>query len=112
MKKQSILNLVKFYVEKNDSAFRNEVAEIAQDFESNGENEISEYLMDMISTTNFYAPQNNYKDLTFLKKIYYSNKALFLPESIKDDILVSDLLFSSFNLLSNLFFSFSNKSFN
>lgn len=87
MKKQNILNLVKFYVEKNDSAFRSEVAEIAQDFDKNGEHDLGEYLMNIISTTNYYEPQNNYKDLYFLKKNTYENKALLLPDSIKHDIL-------------------------
>lgn len=87
MKKQNIINLVKYYVEKNDSAFRNEVMEIANDFEKNGENEIGSYLMELISTTNFYHPQNNYKDLIFLKKHPNPNKPLFLPDSIKEDII-------------------------
>ena len=87
MKKQNVINLVKYYVEKNDSAFRSEVMEIANDFEKNGENEISTYLMDLISTTNFYQPQNNYKDLIFLKKHPNQNKPLFLPDAIKDDIM-------------------------
>ena len=50
MKKQNIINLVKYYVEKNDSAFRNEVLEIANDFHNNGDVEICAYLMDLIST--------------------------------------------------------------
>ena len=87
MKKQNVINLDKYYVEKNDSAFRSEVMEIANDFEKNGENEISTYLMDLISTTNFYQPQNNYKDLIFLKKHQNQNKPLFLPDAIKDDII-------------------------
>lgn len=87
MKKQNIINLVKFFIEKNESAFRSEVCEIAQDFERTGDHEISEYLMDMISTTNYYVPQNSYKNLQFLRKIQYTNKSLLLPEVIKDDIL-------------------------
>ena len=87
MKKQNILNLVKFYAEKNDSAFRNEVAQIARDFENNGDRDFGDYLMDLISTTNYYIPQNNYNNLIFLKKIDYRNKALLLPDSIKEDIL-------------------------
>lgn len=87
MKKQNIINLVKFYVEKNDSAFRSEVSEIALDFEKNGETEISSYLMDLISTTNFYAPQNSYKDLYYLKKVNYMNSPLYLPEVIENDVI-------------------------
>lgn len=87
MKKQSIINLVKYYVEKNDEAFRTEVVEIARDFESMGEQTISEYLMDLISTTNYYVPQANYKNFHYLKKVVFKNKPLLLPELIKDDIL-------------------------
>jgi hypothetical protein len=87
MKKQSVINLVKFFVEKNDSAFRNEVCEIASDFEKSGEHDISAYLMDLISTSNFYIPQNNYKDLIFLKKSPISSTPLILPEPIKNDVL-------------------------
>lgn len=43
--------------------------------------------MDLISTTNYYIPQNNYNNLIFLKKIDYKNKTLLLPDSIKEDIL-------------------------
>lgn len=88
MKKQNIINLVKYYIEKNDSAFRNEVLEIANDFHNNGDIEIASYLMDLISTTNYYQPQNNYRDLIYLTKHdNNNNKPLYLPEVIKDDIL-------------------------
>lgn len=87
MKKQDVVNLVKYYVEKNDSGFRNQVAEIANDFEMNGDVELGSYLMDLISTTNFYTPQNNYRDLVFLKKNDLLNKPIFLPDCIKNDIM-------------------------
>ncbi len=87
MKKQNIINLVKYYVEKNDEAFRTEVVEIARDFENLGEESISEYLMDLISTTNYYTPQANYKNFHYLKKVVFKNKPLLLPELIKNDIL-------------------------
>lgn len=87
MKKMSILNLVKSYIEKNDSAFRSEVAQIAREFESNGDKNFGEYLMDLISTTNYYIPQNSYDNLVFLKKVELKNKTLLLPDSIKEDII-------------------------
>lgn len=87
MKKQSIINLVKYYVEKNDEAFRTEVADIAREFERNGDASISEYLMDLISTTNYYVPQANYKNFMYLKKLTIKNKPLLLPELIKNDVL-------------------------
>ena len=87
MKKQSIINLVKYYVEKNDEAFRTEVVDIARDFEKNGDISISEYLMDLISTTNYYVPQANYKNYQYLRKLAFQNKPLLLPELIKNDVL-------------------------
>ncbi len=87
MKKMSILNLVKSYIEKNDYAFRSEVAQIAREFESNGDKNFGEYLMDLISTTNYYVPQNSYDNLVFLKKVELKNKTLLLPDSIKEDII-------------------------
>lgn len=87
MKKQSIINLVKYYVEKNDEAFRTEVVDIARDFEKNGDISISEYLMDLISTTNYYIPQANYKNYQYLRKLAFKNKPLLLPELIKNDVL-------------------------
>ncbi len=87
MKKQSIINLVKYYVEKNDDAFRSEVAEIAKDFELSGDSALSEYLMDLISTTNFYVPQMSYKNFQYLRKMNVRNQMLLLPDTIKEDIL-------------------------
>lgn len=86
MKKQNIINLVKYYSQKNDIGFRNEVNEIANDFIESGDNEIGEYLMSLISTTNYYSPQNTYKNLEYLKKDNYDNKPLILPDCIKNDI--------------------------
>lgn len=87
MKKQNIINLVKYYSEKNDISFRNEVKEIAQDFDRNGDAEIADYLMSLISVTNYYAPQNTYKNLEFLTKKVFDNTPLILPEKISDDVL-------------------------
>lgn len=87
MKKQSIVNLVKYHVEHNNDAFVSEVSEIAKDFAAKGDSTISEYLMELISTVNYYVPQANYKNLRFLKKIEYSTKPLLLPDIIEEDVI-------------------------
>lgn len=87
MKKQSIINLVKYYIEKNDEAFRSEVVEIAKEFEKTGDVDLSEYLMDIISTTNYYVPQMTYKNFQYLRKLKVKNQALLLPDIIKGDVL-------------------------
>ena len=45
MKKQNVLNLIKYHVEKNENAFRNEAINIARYFDSIGDDQLSEYIM-------------------------------------------------------------------
>lgn len=87
MKKQNLINLVRYHTEKNDEAFASEVAKIAKEFDASGDAEIAQYLMELISSANFYVPQSNYKNLKFLKKIEYSSKPLRLPNIIEEDVL-------------------------
>ena len=87
MKKQNLINLVKYHVEKKDDAFITEVATIARAFDAKGDSEVAQYLMELISTANFYVPQANYKNLNFLRKIKYSTNPLILPESIEEDVI-------------------------
>ena len=53
MKKQSIINLVRYHTEKNDEAFTSEVAKIAKEFDDAGDKEIARYLMELISSADF-----------------------------------------------------------
>ena len=87
MKKQNIINLVKYHVEQNNSAFISEVSEIAKDFDANGDYEVAQYLMDLISNANVYMPQANYRNLQFLEKIEYSSNPLLLPNIIEEDVI-------------------------
>ena len=87
MKKQSIMNLVRYHVEKNEEAFISEVAEIAREFEQNGDFAMANYLMELVSSANYYVPQSSYKNLHYLTKVEYTNTPLLLPEIIEEDIL-------------------------
>lgn len=87
MKKQNILNLVKYHMEKNEEAFASEVAEIAKEFDSSGDSSMANYLMELVSNANYYVPQNAYKNLRFLTKEVPSTKPLLLPEAIEEDVL-------------------------
>lgn len=87
MKKQSILNLVRYHVENNEEAFASEVAEIAKEFDHSGDHAMADYLMELISSASFYIPQNSYSNLKFLNKADYSNSPLLLPDDIEDDVL-------------------------
>ena len=87
MKKQNLINLVRYHTEKNDEAFTSEVAQIAKEMDAVGDTVIAHYLMELISSANFYIPQSNYKNLRFLKKVEYSSNPLLLPSRIEDDVL-------------------------
>ncbi len=87
MKKKNILNLIKYHVEGNDNAFRNEAYEIAKYFDKNNNYQLSEYIMALLSDVNTFSPQIDTSEKQFVKKIETSSKPLPLPATIKDNIL-------------------------
>lgn len=87
MKKQNILNLIKYHVERNENSFRNESIEIARYFDSIGDYQISEYIMGLISESNLYAPQSSDFESDLLKQVETRNlDSLNLPAEISEDI--------------------------
>lgn len=87
MKKQNIINLVKYHTEQNNAAFVSEVSEIAREFDANGDYEVAQYLMDLVSNANVYIPQASYRNLQFLEKLEYSSNPLMLPGIIEEDVI-------------------------
>jgi len=87
MKKKNILNLIKYYSEKNDVGFRNEAYEIAKDFDSSGDYQLAEYIMALLSNANTFIPQMNEMKTGFLEKVAINNDPLPLPEQIQQDII-------------------------
>ncbi len=87
MKKKNVLNLIKYYVENNDAAFRAEAYEIAKYFDEIGDMQLAEYIMALMSNTNTFVPQIRENNLSFFKRIEYDSSSLPLPEVIKNDII-------------------------
>jgi hypothetical protein len=87
MKKKNVINLIKYYAEKNDEGFRNEAYEIAKYFDKTGDYQLSEYIMALLSDVNTFIPQISDEELSFFKKIAPSSSPFPLPEKIKDDIV-------------------------
>ncbi len=87
MKKKNILNLIKYYAEKNDAGFRTEAYEIARYFDGIGNYQLSEYIMALLSDANTFSPQMNEDSEVFFKRIETTNEPLPLPETIKDNII-------------------------
>ncbi len=87
MKKQNVINLIKYHVEKNENAFRNEAIIIAKYFDSIGDYQLAEYIMGLISEANLYSPQSSDFESEFLKQIETNDvNPLYLPSAIVNDI--------------------------
>ena len=87
MKKQNVLNLIKYHVERNENSFRNEAVATARYFDSIGDYQLAEYIMGLISESNLYAPQSSDFESEFLKQIETrGGEALNLPLEISEDI--------------------------
>lgn len=87
MKKQNVLNLIKYHVEKNENGFRNEAISIARYFDSIGDEQLAEYIMGLIAESNLYTPQSNDFESDYLKQADIRMMApLNLPTEILEDI--------------------------
>ncbi len=86
MKKKNILNLIRYHAENNDPAFRNEAYEIARYFDSNGNYQMAEYIMGVLSDAHMFSPQSFESESIFLKKIDTASEPLPLPSVVADDI--------------------------
>ena len=57
MEKRRVINLIKYYVEKNDDAFKQEAINIARYFDSIGDYMLAEYIICLISGSNAWSPR-------------------------------------------------------
>lgn len=92
MKKQSILNLIRYHAEHNDAGFRTEAAEIAREFDSLGDGELASYIMSLIASADTFVPQQASCvecNSPFLEKVSTDSDMLILPDPIVSDILGS-----------------------
>ena len=88
MKKQNIVNLIRYHIDNNDQAFRDEAYNIAKDFDNGGDSLLGDYIISLLSSAgDDFVPQTTYNNLKYLKKINYSDKPLFLPSEIQNDVV-------------------------
>lgn len=86
MKKKNVINLIKYHTDHNEAGFRTEAYEIAKEFDQSGDSQLAEYIMSMLSSTDIFIPQMNYKDTDMLQKISLSSEPLWLSDGITQDI--------------------------
>ena len=87
MKKKNVINLIKYYADKNDVGFRSEAQEIARDFDSTGDYQLAEYITALLADGNTFVPQINDNETIFLQKTTFNSEPLPLPEIIMQDVL-------------------------
>ena len=87
MKKRNILNLIKYHVEKNDSAFKNESITIARYFDSIGDQDLAEYILGLLSELPQFSPQSIEVNSEYLEQLDTTKlESLHLPIEIMNDI--------------------------
>ncbi|QJB71411.1 ATP-binding protein [Mycoplasma sp. 1654_15] len=87
MKKENVINLIKYFANKNEAGFRNEAYLISQDFSNKGDYQLAEHILGILAgDNNTFVPQIYNFEFGFLKKIKLSTDNIPLPKSIKDDI--------------------------
>lgn len=87
MKKKNVINLVKYYAEKNDAGFRNEAYEIARDFDSAGDYQLAEYIMSLLANVNTFVPQMIENKSDHFEKIEANEDMLLLPDEVTQDLI-------------------------
>ena len=89
MKKKSIVNLIRFYIEHNDFEFREEAEQIALDFYRSGDEELSRYIIGLLSNVNYFVPQSESFDSNYLLKYTDTSnrELLLLPDEIMNDLM-------------------------
>lgn len=86
MKKQDIVNLIKYHVDKDEVSFRNIATSIAREFYENGDEQIAKYIVGLLSGPISFSPQDisdNYGYFTLVEK---NASVLLLPTALKQDL--------------------------
>lgn len=88
MKKKDIVDLIRYFVDGNDSGFRNLAYDIAIEFNQNGDTNLGGYILSLLSSKAAgYIPQSVEFSSDMLKKVELNNSSnLLIPETIMNDI--------------------------
>ncbi|MFA1014832.1 ATP-binding protein [Dubosiella newyorkensis] len=87
MKKKSVLNLIKYHFENNEKAFRSEAYSIAKEFSQTGNQELAQYIMTFLSSSQTWIPMETSRKYEFLNQVEGNGEPLLLPELIMNEIM-------------------------
>lgn len=87
MKKKDIVNLIKYHIDGDDNAFREQVYNLANEFSNTGDKELASYLINLVSDVSTIVPMSSeVKTIGFLEQVALSREPLYLPEAISNDL--------------------------
>lgn len=86
MKKQDIINLIKYHVDKDEVSFISTASEIARSFLEDGDEQIAKYIVGLISGPIAYSTQDLSDNYGFFTLIDKETDPLFLPTNLKNDL--------------------------
>lgn len=87
MKKKDVINLIRYHLEGNNTAFLDEAYGIAADFISSGDFQLGEYVRSLLSNANVFLPQDLNSGSPFFRKVEINQGSLPLPEVIMSDLM-------------------------
>ena len=87
IKKKSIANLIKYHVLNDNDSFRDESYSIIHEIQNEGDLDLANYLLSLLSDRNTILPQSYDIDPNYFRKLPKTNDSLFLPRSIESDII-------------------------
>lgn len=88
MKKSNIINLIKCHVENDENGFKNNANTIARDFFDNGDIEIGEYIMSLLSDAGTLTVQESSEIAShYFDKLNPATDTLLLPSAITSDLM-------------------------
>lgn len=87
MKKKNVISLIKYHMEKNDAAFKEEAYEIARDFDASNDYQLAEYIMSLLSSANTFVPQAEETRSPYFERMDTRGEMLLLPDEITTDLL-------------------------
>lgn len=88
MKKQNIINLVKYHSQHDERSFNNEVLAISKEFIDSGDAALGQYLLSLIkSVDSFKAQDLSYDEMKFLSKDKKQPSSLLFPNDLVTDIM-------------------------
>ena len=86
MKKQLIVDLIKYHSEKDERSFKRTANEIASEFDREGFRDLAVYVASLIAEGGVFVPQEAELKLHYLTQLSQATSPLYFPSALEDEI--------------------------